>query len=364
MKIIIILIICLSLEQSLASCPLKWVLDYDGSYPNNSVFYHSQDGNEKTYIVRVKMYEKDTSFYVPGRLDIRHHGAYIPYYGEKKYSSYEVLTNPSNCILNWVHSCCGQLPENAVGGAGYEKNAYVAREIGSHQLPGKMIPEKKVVYVSWGGIEYYHDNYQVLTSTGLQVLVRDIKYDIPPISQLRNNESSVLIGENVLNNMGNSTLKQTVKHSNSITQIYSFEFSESWSHTFNVTLNAAFPINVVNVGIRASYEYKNIAERKESYYGSVVSNVEVERVVEVPPYSKVKVSDYVSISKDVPIDFRATADFYGEGMTGEQVKAALGNNFEGKILQINSDYLRAEITGKFSGTWALSIVELVEDLQF
>lgn len=63
----------------------------------------------------------------------------------------------------WIPSSNGQVPPNAVSGGQDGEALYVgrARHEGS-LLPGKLVPSHGVCYVSWGGAEHPHNEYEVL----------------------------------------------------------------------------------------------------------------------------------------------------------------------------------------------------------
>lgn len=335
----------------MAYCPLKWVYDSQGSYPPYSV---ASTSNE--YVARALYKAGEKLFYVPGRFEVSNKKAYIPYDGhEHEYTSYEVLTNPNNCVLNWVYACCGQVPQNAVGGENeIQDHGFVGREYKSRSLPGKVIPGTGL-YVAYDSREHLNKEYEVLTSKGIEVIVSQINYKLP--NSYGNNETVELIGKSVLINNASTTLRQKVTHRNSVSQSYSYTFSKFWSHTFGVKFSVSFPISVVNVSIEASHQYSEAYQNNKTLTGSTSSMVEISREVELPPFCSVTVTDTIKFVKNFPLHFEATGQFHGEGLSGSQVKDILGSSIDGEIIKITNDSVYAKIKGTFNGKWGLSIEE-------
>lgn len=68
----------------------------------------------------------------------------------------------------WVPAADGAIPPGAVeGGFDGSEQLYIARAVHEGSLiPGKLHPSHGVTYVSWGGGEHGHNEYEVLCGTG------------------------------------------------------------------------------------------------------------------------------------------------------------------------------------------------------
>jgi len=64
--------------------------------------------------------------------------------------------------------------------------------------------------------------------------------------------------------------------------------------------------------------------------------VEVSREVEVPPFKSVTVTDTIKIVENYLINFEETGKFYGQGLSGNEVKNILGsiNSIDREIIEI------------------------------
>ncbi|KAL4711431.1 hypothetical protein ACJJTC_016185 [Scirpophaga incertulas] len=103
--------------------------------------------------------------FVPGKLVIRHKGAYIPYNGkEVPVENFEILLASANAV-RWKPSSNGQIPHDAIvaGNTQTAEPLYIGRV--SHQrtmTPGKIHPSHGCCYVPFGGNELPFKQYEVL----------------------------------------------------------------------------------------------------------------------------------------------------------------------------------------------------------
>jgi hypothetical protein len=59
--------------------------------------------------------------------------------------------------------------------------------------------------------------------------------------------------------------------------------------------------------------------------------------------------------ENYPIDFKATAKFYFDYLKGSEIIDVLRESkFDGKILNVTSDAVYAEVEGTFKGRWVTS----------
>ncbi|CAG4970435.1 unnamed protein product [Parnassius apollo] len=105
--------------------------------------------------------------FVPGKLAVQHRSAFIPYSGkEVPVHNFEVLCAPSHAV-RWQPASNGQVPPGAIA-AGNTHNAeplYIGRVSHMRSItPGKIHPSHGCCYISFGGTEVSHKQYEVLCS--------------------------------------------------------------------------------------------------------------------------------------------------------------------------------------------------------
>ncbi|XP_026318572.1 uncharacterized protein LOC113229255 [Hyposmocoma kahamanoa] len=150
---------------SVTSTTVEWVpatTSSATSLTNRAVVagYEGHDGSP-LWVIRARLEGE----LIPGKLAIKHHGAYIPWDGkENVVHSFEVCCARPETI-RWIEARNGLIPPNAVA-AGNTSNGeplYIGRA--KHQgslTPGKVHPSHKCLYISYGGQEIPHHSYEVL----------------------------------------------------------------------------------------------------------------------------------------------------------------------------------------------------------
>lgn len=142
---------------------LRWERASHGNLPRDAIPGGCTNSRETLFVGR----SHESGDLLPGKVHGSHRCLYIAYGGkEKKHEHYEVLVNPGNKEqLLWAPGRDGQVPTGAIV-AGHTRSGetvYVGRATHSgEQLPGKLHPSHKCVYVPWGGGEHAHKNYEVL----------------------------------------------------------------------------------------------------------------------------------------------------------------------------------------------------------
>ena len=144
---------------------LRWVRAEHGQVPLDAVHGGHVGSGEVLFVGRAN----HLGNLLPGKVHPSHKCCYIAYGGkEHKHSNYEVLINPSNQErLKWVPAQEGSVPTGAIAagstGGRDGETIFVGRTTHSGDcLPGKVHPSHHCVYVSWGGSEHAHRQYDVL----------------------------------------------------------------------------------------------------------------------------------------------------------------------------------------------------------
>ncbi|XP_030027369.2 proline-rich protein 12 [Manduca sexta] len=103
--------------------------------------------------------------FIPGKLAIKHRSAYVPHAGkEVPVHNFEVLCAPAH-LLRWIPGSHGQVPVGAIpaGNTHTGEPLYIARARQDKSItPGKVHPSHGCCYISFGGKEIAHKNYEVL----------------------------------------------------------------------------------------------------------------------------------------------------------------------------------------------------------
>lgn len=140
---------------------LTWVSSGNGLVPQNSVQSGTTVSGEPLFVGRTNYQGSVT----PGKIQTSHGCLYFPYGGaEQSSSQYEVLISsvPAVRWMDWSPSQ-GEPPQAVV--AGHDTDGfliYVARAIHEEeQIPGKFIPGKQAMYISWNGQEIIKQHFEV-----------------------------------------------------------------------------------------------------------------------------------------------------------------------------------------------------------
>ena len=142
--------------------PICFVGASDGQLPDNA--WQGGDDNGPQYIARC-IHE---GALIPGKFVPKYGLAYIPFEGkEYEKSQYEILVQDGPENLIWVPACDGDLGSTgAPVRSGRESSGgplYVGRaQIKGTWTVGKVKPEDRTCYVSYGGKEHAISSYQVL----------------------------------------------------------------------------------------------------------------------------------------------------------------------------------------------------------
>lgn len=151
-------------------CDLVWIRSSFGQVPFGAVQVGKQSDGELLYVGRA--WYKDTL--TIGKIVPKDKALYIPFKGDEiNINQYEILVcNDVKKVCPpspvWIHAYGGSLPDSSpmIGGHDDDGEAiYVGRAIQfGHVIPGKVIRSRGVCHVSYGGKEYKHCDYQVLTN--------------------------------------------------------------------------------------------------------------------------------------------------------------------------------------------------------
>ncbi|XP_026318597.1 uncharacterized protein LOC113229269 [Hyposmocoma kahamanoa] len=102
---------------------------------------------------------------IPGKLAIKHKHAFIPFGGnELTVHNFEVLCAPPH-LIRWLPASNGQAPAGAIPGGNTHtgETLYIGRAKHLRSLtPGKVHPSHGCMYMSFGGKEVRHTQYEVL----------------------------------------------------------------------------------------------------------------------------------------------------------------------------------------------------------
>jgi len=85
--------------------------------------------------------------------------------GEQQVENFEILSAPPGVRTSWVPGTKGQVPSNAVEGGHYQDGSktYVGRiPFNGTMVPGEIVPNEEVCYISFMGKEEQSDTYEVL----------------------------------------------------------------------------------------------------------------------------------------------------------------------------------------------------------
>ncbi|OWR42171.1 hypothetical protein KGM_201504 [Danaus plexippus plexippus] len=129
----------------------------NGNAPADSLVAGHNVDDEPIYIAREE-YEGDL---VPGKLVSIHKAAFIPWGGKE----ITQLRESKAVVMPWVPAKNGEVPQGA-DYAGFNKageRIYIARA--EHQgalIPGKVITSNGCAFVSWGGLAFQKQEYEVL----------------------------------------------------------------------------------------------------------------------------------------------------------------------------------------------------------
>lgn len=138
----------------------NWVKSSGNIIPEGAVRGGYESDGKSLFIARAQL----DDYLTPGKIGHHLPGAHIPHdCKEMILEDYEVLVHPSSDegYYDWKPEKDGNVPEGAVATQGTVM--YVGRyahEGGLH--PGKVFPEHKVCYISYGGEELHSDTYEVL----------------------------------------------------------------------------------------------------------------------------------------------------------------------------------------------------------
>ena len=142
--------------------PVRFVHAANGQLPPYA--YQGGQDNGPQYVAR--SYHEGSL--VPGKF-VPHHGvAYVAWGGKEHVKTqYEVLVQDGPDILTWVSATGGDLGSTGAPlKSGKDNNGaplYVGRaQINGTWTVGKVNPEHKSCYVSYGGMEHAISSYQVL----------------------------------------------------------------------------------------------------------------------------------------------------------------------------------------------------------
>jgi hypothetical protein len=153
--------------EILSGTGFTWVGSSNGHLPAGAVLAGHQRTGEPLYVGRAHF---EGSLTV-GKIHPGHGCIYVPFNGkENSILHYEVLCSPPKA--QWIPtSSHAPLPPNAifVGNDSDGSPMYVGRahHMGDH-LPAKVIPSKKVAYISYDGKEIPYYNYEVLCNGNVQ----------------------------------------------------------------------------------------------------------------------------------------------------------------------------------------------------
>jgi len=153
--------------ELLSGAGFTWIGSSNGHAPAGAVSTGNTTSGEPLYIGRAHHEGSLT----PGKIHRSHGCLYIPFGGgEHSILHYEVLVGQQKA--DWVQtSAHAPLPPNAVyvGTDSDQSPIYVGRaHHNGDQLPAKVIPSKKVAYVSWNGSEIAKYSYEILCGGNVQ----------------------------------------------------------------------------------------------------------------------------------------------------------------------------------------------------
>lgn len=152
-----------------------WWLKYEGYVPKNAIYASD------AYIVIRGYYNNE---WIPGKFHATDFRAYVGY-GKKEHEveTFEILVHDDNAIVEWVPLRNGDIPSHPVGplgNDGYFVGKALAPKPELKHTPGKIHPLTNLFYLSWGGKEYEHSEYEALSIKPKVVFVEEFKVDTHP----------------------------------------------------------------------------------------------------------------------------------------------------------------------------------------
>ncbi|XP_065209329.1 uncharacterized protein LOC135837847 [Planococcus citri] len=136
----------------------SWVPSSQGKVPPNAIVAGKDVDGGLLYVGKV-IHEGDT---VPCKIAPSAGGAFVAFAGEEHSKfDYEVLCGSN---VAWQSASNGQVPKNAIvaGQTSDGEKLYIGRAIHQSSLtPGKVHPSHGVLYISFGGKEITHKDYEV-----------------------------------------------------------------------------------------------------------------------------------------------------------------------------------------------------------
>lgn len=149
------------IEPQLYRRPGVWVPSIRGNIPRHAVA-GGEDFTCVTYICRVN----HCGNILIGKLVPSHNRCYIPFKGsEYAYEEYQVLCNPDHLDLSWRWTSDGVIATGALqGGCSADgERLYIGRHWHEGTVAiGTVVPSKKCVYVTFSGLVYAYNEYEIL----------------------------------------------------------------------------------------------------------------------------------------------------------------------------------------------------------
>ncbi|XP_054155092.1 uncharacterized protein LOC128953615 [Oppia nitens] len=164
-------------HQTSYKAPGVWQQGYSGQVPHGGPVLGGNDVNGESLYVGRAIESGDC---IPGKVVPSHGCCYVAFAGqEHSHRDYQVLTNPHGASLVWVPAANGEVPLGAIQGGQQSdgERLYIGRAYHEGSMViGKVHPNHRTLYVSFGGNEVAIHHYECL-------VCREINHVRAPLAQ-------------------------------------------------------------------------------------------------------------------------------------------------------------------------------------